>query len=151
MYSTFLTSSPGSVLFSRSNLLKRKDLCFSCLRLGLIRHRRSLRSSHLLLKYWHDSLCHPWDSSENRSVLFPSALATIAEGGSRRGNQLKTLSSNERQDQDLGQRAPTFGEALPRQAHRHSHPQTEGSRQGAWAGSRRYVAKHFTTAGSDLS
>jgi hypothetical protein len=47
MYSTFLTASPGSVLFSRSTLLKRKDLCFSCLRLGLIRHRRSLRSSHL--------------------------------------------------------------------------------------------------------
>ncbi len=47
MYSTFLTSSPGSVLFCRSNLLKRKDLCFSCLRLDLIRHRRSLRSSHL--------------------------------------------------------------------------------------------------------
>jgi hypothetical protein len=47
MYSTFLTDSPGSVLFSRSNLLKRKDLCFSCRRLGLIRHRRSLRSSHL--------------------------------------------------------------------------------------------------------
>jgi hypothetical protein len=46
MYSTFLTASPGSVLFSRSTLLKRKDLCFSCLRLGLIRHRRSLRSSH---------------------------------------------------------------------------------------------------------
>ncbi len=41
MYSTFLTASPGSVLFSRSALLKRKDLCFSCLRLGLIRHRRS--------------------------------------------------------------------------------------------------------------
>jgi hypothetical protein len=39
MYSTFLVSaSPGSVLFSRSYLLKRKDLCFSCLRLGLIRH-----------------------------------------------------------------------------------------------------------------
>jgi hypothetical protein len=36
MYSTFLTASPGSVLFGRSNLLKRKDLCFSCLRLGLI-------------------------------------------------------------------------------------------------------------------
>ena len=51
MYSTFLTASPGSVLFSRSNLLKRKDLCFSCLRLGLIRHRRSLRSSHLFSKY----------------------------------------------------------------------------------------------------
>ncbi len=47
MYSTFLTSSSGSVLFSRSNLLKRKDLCFSWLRLGLIRYRRSLRSSHL--------------------------------------------------------------------------------------------------------
>jgi hypothetical protein len=37
----FLTASQGSVLFSRSTLLKRKDLCFSCLRLGLIRHRRS--------------------------------------------------------------------------------------------------------------
>jgi hypothetical protein len=36
MYSTFLTDSPGSVLFSTSNLLKRKDLCFSCLRQGLI-------------------------------------------------------------------------------------------------------------------
>ncbi len=46
MYSTFLTASSGSVLFSRSNLIKRKDLCFSCLRLGLIRHRGSLRSSH---------------------------------------------------------------------------------------------------------
>jgi hypothetical protein len=41
MYSTFLTASPGSILFSRSALLKRKDLCFSCLRLGLIRHRRN--------------------------------------------------------------------------------------------------------------
>ncbi len=49
MYSTFLTASSGSVLFSRSNLLKRKDLCFSCLRLDLISHRRSLRSSHLFL------------------------------------------------------------------------------------------------------
>ncbi len=47
MYSTFLTSSSGSVLFRRTNPLKRKDLCFSCLRLGLIRHRRSLRSSNL--------------------------------------------------------------------------------------------------------
>ncbi len=55
MYSTFLTASPGSVLFSRSNLLKRKDLCFSCLRLGLIRHRRSLRSSHLSSQVCHDS------------------------------------------------------------------------------------------------
>jgi hypothetical protein len=52
----FLTASPGSVLFSRSNLLKRKDLCFSCLRLGLIRHRRSLRSSsHLSSEVCHDS------------------------------------------------------------------------------------------------
>jgi hypothetical protein len=41
MYSTFLTASPGSVLFSRSALLKRKDLCFSCLRLAITRHRRS--------------------------------------------------------------------------------------------------------------
>jgi hypothetical protein len=41
MYSTFLTATAGSVLFtSRSTLLKRKDLCFSCLRLGLISHRR---------------------------------------------------------------------------------------------------------------
>ncbi len=31
MYSTFLTVSSGSVLFTRSTLLKRKDLCFSCL------------------------------------------------------------------------------------------------------------------------
>jgi hypothetical protein len=54
MYSTFLTASPGSVLFSRSTLLKRKDLCFSCLRLGLIRHRRSLRSSHLSSQVVHD-------------------------------------------------------------------------------------------------
>jgi hypothetical protein len=54
MYSSFLTASPGSVLFSRSNLLKRKDLCFSCLRLGLIRHRRSLRSSHLSSQVLHD-------------------------------------------------------------------------------------------------
>ncbi len=30
MYSTFLTSSSGSVLFNRCNLLKRKDLFFSC-------------------------------------------------------------------------------------------------------------------------
>jgi hypothetical protein len=29
MYSTFLTTSTGSVLFSRSNLPKRKDLYFS--------------------------------------------------------------------------------------------------------------------------
>jgi hypothetical protein len=55
MYSTFLTASPGSVLFRRSNLLKRKDLCFSCLSLGLIRHRRSLRSSHLSSQVLHDS------------------------------------------------------------------------------------------------
>jgi hypothetical protein len=55
MYSTFLTVSSGSVLFSRSNLLKRKDLCFSCLRVGLIRHRRSLRSSHLSSQVCHDS------------------------------------------------------------------------------------------------
>jgi hypothetical protein len=54
MYSTFLTASPGSVLFSRSNLPKRKDLCFSCLKLGLIRHRRSLRSSHLSSQVFHD-------------------------------------------------------------------------------------------------
>ena len=47
MYSTFLISSSGSVLFDRSNLLKRKDLCFSCLRLVLLRHRSSLRSTHL--------------------------------------------------------------------------------------------------------
>ena len=62
MYSTFLTASPGSVLFSRSNLLKRKDLCFSCLRLGLIRHRRSLRSSHL---FSSDLPRFSWHSLEN--------------------------------------------------------------------------------------
>ncbi len=56
MYSTFLTDSSGSVLFIRSNLLKRKDLCFSCLRIGLIRHHRSLRSSHLFLK-WMPRFC----------------------------------------------------------------------------------------------
>jgi hypothetical protein len=55
MYSTFLTASSGSVLFIRSNMLKRKDLYFSCLRLGLIRHRRSLRSSHLSSQVLHDS------------------------------------------------------------------------------------------------
>ncbi len=44
LYSVFLTASPGSVLFSRSALIKRKDLCFSCLRLGLIRHRKSKKS-----------------------------------------------------------------------------------------------------------
>jgi hypothetical protein len=54
MYSTFLTVSPGSVLFSRFNLLKREDLCFSCLRLGLVSHRRNSRSSHLCFK------CFPW-------------------------------------------------------------------------------------------
>ncbi len=37
----FLTTSPGSVLFNRSNLLKRKDLCFSCLSLDLIRRKWS--------------------------------------------------------------------------------------------------------------
>ncbi len=35
MYSTFLTVLSGSVLFIRSNLLKRKDLCVSYLRLGV--------------------------------------------------------------------------------------------------------------------
>jgi hypothetical protein len=55
MHSTFLTSSPGSVLFSRTNLLKRKDLSFSCLTIGLIRHRRNLRSSHLSSQVCHDS------------------------------------------------------------------------------------------------
>jgi hypothetical protein len=63
MCSTFLTASPGSVLFSRSNLLKRNDLCFSCLRLGLIRHRRSLRSSHLFLKCCHDFVVSPLNPS----------------------------------------------------------------------------------------
>jgi len=49
--SAFLTASPGSVLFSRSYLLKRKGLCFSCLRLGLIRHRRSLKILTPFLKW----------------------------------------------------------------------------------------------------
>ena len=38
MYSTFLTTSRGSILFGRVTLLKRKDLSSSYLRLGLIRH-----------------------------------------------------------------------------------------------------------------
>ncbi len=54
MYSTFLIVYPGSVLFSRSALLKRKDLCFSCLRLGLIRHRRS-KKPH----YWVERSVKP--------------------------------------------------------------------------------------------
>ena len=54
MYSTFLTASPGSVLFSRSTLLKRKDLCFSCLRLGLIRHRRSKKPHTFSQSTRHD-------------------------------------------------------------------------------------------------
>ena len=62
MYSTFLTASPGSVLFSRSNLLKRKDLRFSWLRLGLVRHRRSLRSSLTpFLKCLPRFSCHSLD------------------------------------------------------------------------------------------
>jgi hypothetical protein len=44
MYSILLTASPGSVLFNRSTPLKRKDLCFSCLRLGLVTPRSGLRS-----------------------------------------------------------------------------------------------------------
>ncbi len=63
MYSTFLTVSSGSVLFSRSNLLKRKDLCFSCLRLYLISHRRSLRSSHLFSSDCHDFRVIHWRTS----------------------------------------------------------------------------------------
>jgi hypothetical protein len=47
---TFRTVSSGSVLFVRSNLLQSKDLYFSYLRLGLIRHRRNWRSSHLFLE-----------------------------------------------------------------------------------------------------
>jgi hypothetical protein len=60
--STFLTVSPGSVLFSRSTLLKRKDLCFSCLRIGLIRHRRNLRSSHLSSQVVHDFSWSSWEA-----------------------------------------------------------------------------------------
>jgi hypothetical protein len=56
MYSTFLTTSSGSVLFSRSNLVKRKNLCFSCLRLGLIRHRRILKILTPFLK-WKSRFC----------------------------------------------------------------------------------------------
>jgi hypothetical protein len=56
MYSSFLTASPGSVLFSRSTLLKRKDLCFSCLRLGLIRHRRSKKPHTFSQSTRHDFL-----------------------------------------------------------------------------------------------
>ena len=81
MYSTCLTTSPGSVLFTRSNLLKRKDLCFSCLRLGLISHRRSLRSSHLFLKWTATILsCHHCSSFEeatrDRQVIEDTLLAT---------------------------------------------------------------------------
>jgi hypothetical protein len=65
MYSTFLTALPGSVLFSRSTLLKRKDLHFSCLRLGRIRHRGSLRSSHLF-----SSACHDFIVSHTRELIF---------------------------------------------------------------------------------
>ncbi len=54
MYSMFLTTSPGSVLFSRSNLLKRKDLCFPCLTLGLIRHRRSKKPHTFSQSTRHD-------------------------------------------------------------------------------------------------
>ena len=39
MYSTFLTSSTGSVLFSRSDLLKRKDLFLQSIRPSL-RHEK---------------------------------------------------------------------------------------------------------------
>ena len=56
MYSSFLTASSGSVLFSRSTLLKRKDLCFSCLRLGLIRHRRSKKPHTFSQSTRHDFL-----------------------------------------------------------------------------------------------
>ncbi len=38
----------------RVDQVERKDLCFSCLRLGLIKHRRSLRSSHLSSQVFHD-------------------------------------------------------------------------------------------------
>ena len=46
-----LTASPGSVLFSRSTLLKRKHLSFSCLRLGLIRHRRNKKPHTFFSKF----------------------------------------------------------------------------------------------------
>jgi hypothetical protein len=65
MYSTFLTASPGSVLFSRSTLLKRKDLCFSCLRLGLIRHRRS-KKPHT----FSQSTRHDFSGDTSRSWYF---------------------------------------------------------------------------------
>ncbi len=76
MYSTFLTVSPRSVLFIRSNLLKRKDLHFSYLRVGLVRYRRNLRSSHLFSSTWHDFIVsftrtHP---SPPRYALTPSSF-----------------------------------------------------------------------------
>jgi hypothetical protein len=85
MYSTFLTASPGSVLFSRSNLLKRKDLCFSCLRLDLIRHRRSLRPSHLfssgLARFCRvttspDQGCTLLRARASSALSMPSAVST---------------------------------------------------------------------------
>jgi hypothetical protein len=67
MYSMFLTSSSGSVLFNRSNLLKRKDLSFSFLRLGLIRHRRSPRSSLLF-----SSVCNVFRVIHSRTDILIS-------------------------------------------------------------------------------
>ena len=73
MYSTFLNDSPGSVLFSRSNLLKRKDLWFSCLRL-CPRHffncrflKRDKTNKHRwvlepLSRSWDDGNCHNGDN-----------------------------------------------------------------------------------------
>ena len=79
MYATFLTSSTGSVLFSRSTLLKRKGICFSCLRLGLIRHRRSLRSSR--------QVCFCSDQRMSFAMTRTS-LTSIAEAReSSQGNQ----------------------------------------------------------------
>jgi hypothetical protein len=41
--------------------------------------------------------------------------------------------------------------SLPRQAHRHLHPQTERPWQGSWEDSRRYVVKQFAATGHDSS
>ena len=69
MYLTFLTASPGSVLFSRSTLLKRKDLWFSYLRLGFIRHRRSKKPHTFFSKFSSRFSCGDTSSPPTRSLV----------------------------------------------------------------------------------
>ena len=63
VFNVSITDSSGSVLFSRSKLLKRKDLPFSFLRLGLIRHRYKLKILTLFLKYLTRFSCHTLESA----------------------------------------------------------------------------------------